>query len=70
MYSSAPQVCFWDGFWQQVLCMLWYEHFQAGSFEQTLIVFGFGISIASWSTGIHDIITSFLGGIHVINQRE
>jgi len=41
-----------------------------GSFENTLVVLGFGISIASWSTGLHDLITSFLGGIHVINQNE
>ena len=41
-----------------------------GLFRQTLVVFGFGISIASWSTGIHDIITSFLGAIHVIDQNH
>jgi hypothetical protein len=41
-----------------------------GSFEQTLAVFGFGLSIASWTTGFHDILTSFLGAVHVINQRE
>jgi Yip1 domain len=40
-----------------------------GSFEDTLCVTGFGIGIASWATGIHDLITSFLGGIHVINQN-
>jgi|GEM_PF-1709922 hypothetical protein len=38
---------------------------QAGSFEQTLAVFGFGISIASWTTGVHDVVTSLLGGIHM-----
>ncbi len=42
---------------------------QAGSFEQIVCVFGFGISIATWSTGIHDLLTSFLGAIHVISQR-
>lgn len=40
-----------------------------GCFEQTLSVFGFGISIASWATGIHDIITSFLGAFHFIDQH-
>ncbi len=41
-----------------------------GTFEQTLACFGFGIGIASWTTGIHDLLTSFLGGIHVISQRD
>lgn len=41
-----------------------------GSFEQLLCVFGFGISIASWTTGIHDIVTGFAGAIHIINQSE
>lgn len=41
-----------------------------GSFEDTLSVLGFGISIASWSTLIHDLLTSFLGGVHIIDQRE
>lgn len=41
-----------------------------GAFEQTLAVFGFGIGVASWSTGVHDILTSFLGAIQVINQRD
>jgi hypothetical protein len=41
-----------------------------GSFEQTLSVFGFGISIASWTTGFHDLITSFLGAIKLIDQNE
>ena len=40
-----------------------------GTYEETLCVFGFGIGIASWTTGIHDLLTSFLGAIHVINQR-
>lgn len=43
---------------------------ERGSFEQALSVLGFSISIASWATGIHDIITSFLGAVHIINQRE
>jgi len=41
-----------------------------GDFEQSLAVTGFGLSMASWSTGIHDLISSFLGAIHVINQQE
>ncbi len=41
-----------------------------GTFEQILSVFGFGIGIASWSTGIHDILTSFLGAVHLIDQRD
>lgn len=41
-----------------------------GTFEKTLSVFGFGISIASWTTGIHDLLSSFLGAIHVINQNK
>jgi len=41
-----------------------------GTFEQILAVFAFGISIASWTTGFHDILTSFLGAIHIISQNE
>lgn len=41
-----------------------------GTFEQSLAGFGFGIGIASWTTGIHDLLTSFLGGVHLINQRD
>lgn len=41
-----------------------------GSFEDTLGVLGFGIGIPSWSTLLHDLVTSFLGAVHVINQRE
>jgi hypothetical protein len=43
---------------------------KVGSFEQTLAVFAFGLSIASWTTGIHDVLTSFLGAVHVINQHD
>jgi hypothetical protein len=42
----------------------------AGTFEQTLGVFGFGISIASWTTGIHDVLSSFLGAIQFIDQHN
>lgn len=41
-----------------------------GSFERNLAVTGFGISLASWSTLIHDLITSFLGAVHVISQHD
>ena len=41
-----------------------------GSFEQLMAVLGFGIGIASWTTGIHDLVTSFLGAIGVINQNH
>ncbi len=40
-----------------------------GSFDQTLAVFGFGIGIASWSTGVHDWVTSLLGALQVIDQH-
>jgi hypothetical protein len=40
-----------------------------GSFEQTLGVLGFGISVSSWWTGLHDLLTSFLGFVDVIDQR-
>lgn len=40
-----------------------------GTFESTLVVIGFGIGVANWSTGLHDIVTSFLGAIQVINQQ-
>lgn len=41
-----------------------------GSFEQILSLFGFGIGVASWSTGMHDLLTSFLGAAGIINQHE
>jgi Yip1 domain len=41
-----------------------------GNFEKLLGVFGFGIGVASWATGLHDIITSFLGAVKLINQHE
>ena len=43
---------------------------QMGSFEQTVSVLGFGISIASWTTGIHDVVSSFAGALHLINQHD
>ncbi len=41
-----------------------------GSFEELYCLFGFGLSIASWATGLHDLISSFLGAVHIIDQRE
>ena len=41
-----------------------------GSFENTVVVIGFGIGLASWTTGFHDLLTSFLGGIHIISQHN
>lgn len=40
-----------------------------GSFEQTLAVLGLGVSIASWWTGLHDLVTTFLGFVGAIDQR-
>lgn len=40
-----------------------------GSFEDIATAFGFGLSIASWTTGLHDVLTSFLGATGVISQR-
>jgi hypothetical protein len=41
-----------------------------GSFENTATVLGFGIGIASWTTGFHDLLTSFLGGAGFISQHN
>jgi hypothetical protein len=41
-----------------------------GSFEDNLSVFGFGISIASWSLLVHDLTDAFLGFVGVIDIRE
>lgn len=41
-----------------------------GAFEDIAAVFGFGLSMASWTTGVHDVLTSFLGAIGVISQRQ
>lgn len=40
-----------------------------GRFEDTLSLMGFGLGVASWATGLHDLLSSFLGAIHVIDQR-
>lgn len=41
-----------------------------GTFEDTVTVIGFGISVATWSTLIHDLTDAFLGFIGVIDLRE
>jgi hypothetical protein len=40
-----------------------------GSYEDTLIVLGFGLSLASWWTGVHDVVTTGLGFFGVLDQR-
>jgi len=40
-----------------------------GSYEDTLTVLGFGLSVSSWWTGLHDVVTTLLGYLHVIDQR-
>jgi hypothetical protein len=40
-----------------------------GSFEHTFAALGLGISIASWWTGLHDLVTTFLGFVGAIDQR-
>jgi hypothetical protein len=51
----------------QLLSRLFYGK---GSFENTAGVMGFGITIASLATSIHDLVSSFLGAIKVIDQHE
>lgn len=41
-----------------------------GSFEDNLAVFGFSISIASLASLLHDLPSSFLGAIDIIDLRE
>lgn len=40
-----------------------------GSFEETLAMLGLSISVALWSTLVHDLTMSFLSAIHVIDAR-
>jgi hypothetical protein len=40
-----------------------------GSFEGTLAAFGLALSISTWWTGLHDVVTTFLGYVHVLDQR-
>lgn len=41
-----------------------------GSFEQTLAILGLSISVAMWSTLLHDLTMSFLSAIHWIDARK
>jgi hypothetical protein len=41
-----------------------------GKFEETFILLGVSVSVAIWPTLIHDLTTSFLSAIHVIDARE
>jgi hypothetical protein len=41
----------------------------SGSWDDTLVVLGLGLSVASWWTGLHDLVTTFLGFLGVIDQR-
>lgn len=40
-----------------------------GSFEDTLSVFGFGITIATFFSALHDLTDSFLGAIGILDLR-
>jgi len=40
-----------------------------GTFEDTLCLLGLSISVALWSTLVHDLTMSFLSAIHVIDAR-
>jgi hypothetical protein len=40
-----------------------------GTFETTLGVLGLGIGVASWVTGLHDLLTSCLGYLRLLDQR-
>jgi hypothetical protein len=41
-----------------------------GTYEDTVTVIGFGISVATWSTLIHDLTDAFLAFIGVIDMKE
>lgn len=41
-----------------------------GTFNDLLILLGFSISIASWSTSVHDVITSCMGALQIIDQQD
>jgi len=41
-----------------------------GSFEDTLSVLGFGIGLATWATGIHELTDSVLGALGIINVNQ
>lgn len=41
-----------------------------GTFDDMLILLGLSISIASWSTSVHDVLTSCLGALQIIDQQH
>jgi hypothetical protein len=41
-----------------------------GTFEHTLSVLALAVSVAMWSTLLHDLIMSLLSAIHIISARE
>jgi hypothetical protein len=41
-----------------------------GKFIDTLVIIGFGIGVASWSTMLHDLTDAFLAFISVIDMKE
>jgi hypothetical protein len=40
-----------------------------GSFEDSASVVGFSIAIPIWATMLHDLVSSFLGAVHIISAR-
>jgi hypothetical protein len=40
-----------------------------GTFENSAGTLGLGIGVASWATGLHDVVTTCLGYVGVIDQR-
>lgn len=40
-----------------------------GTFENTLAGLGLGIGVAQWTTGLHDLTTTFLGYVGPLDQR-
>ncbi len=40
-----------------------------GSFERTLAGLGLGIGVAFWTTGLHDLVTTFSGYVGTLDQR-
>lgn len=40
-----------------------------GTFDDTFVLLGFGLSVSTWWTGLHDLVTTFLGFVDVIDQR-
>lgn len=42
----------------------------SGSFEDTASALGFGVAVASWVTGLHDLVAGLLGTLGVISLAE